>query len=263
MTADESWIPFSGLVATTHRIDAYDGVRLSPDALLQLVSQMNSGNVPMIGHHDQTRPLRTRNVHATVITLDDGELAATVDGEIIEDDWGALGDVGGFSFATSYPLDPAVWTNPPNPQVRLAADAAWFDAQDIAVACGTIATSVPTRGDEYLQFSAIPLAKIIIEVGAALTIGLAGNEISRGIHYLIGRRKTPTGADPATPTIVELHVGDGPPRSKFVVTTSDPEVATAAIRAIPDTLAALSNHVPAPVIAWWDASGEGQWEVPK
>lgn len=71
-------MPFEAIVATSHRVEKYGGVALADSALSQMVEALNSGKLPMIGHHDWTKPIRTKDVEATLVTLDDGERAVGV-----------------------------------------------------------------------------------------------------------------------------------------------------------------------------------------
>ena len=168
MNSAPEWRHFESVLATTHPLDAYGGVRISPAVIHSMVAELNTGNVAMLGHHDRLRPLRTRDLRASAISLPDGELAVQISGEVHHDDWSQLGDVRAMSFGAGQNLDSVLWPSAQRPDVTLAADAAWFDAEDIAGACSILASLGGVKGQAYFQFSLIPDAKIIIDASSSL-----------------------------------------------------------------------------------------------
>src|SRR5947207_6347644 len=99
-TTDEAWIPFEAIVATSHRVEKYGGVALADSALTQIAEALNAGQLPMIGHHDWTKPIRTKDVEATLVRMDDGERAVRVTGLVVQADWEAVGEIRGMSFSS-------------------------------------------------------------------------------------------------------------------------------------------------------------------
>ena len=66
------WVALEAIVATTHRVEKYGGIRIAENALQQIVDALNAGTLPMIGHHDWTKPIRTGDLEASIVELVDG-----------------------------------------------------------------------------------------------------------------------------------------------------------------------------------------------
>jgi hypothetical protein len=257
---DEDWVEFSGDVATTHPMTVYDGFRLEREQIIGIVDALNGGALPMLGHHDRLRPVRTRRVRASAVRLVDGELAARLVGEARADDWNSsVGVARQFSFAAGIDLDPELWPDPTDPQVRVAADAAWFAASDIADASRAVGRLGPVKAQEYYQFSAVADAKIVIDAAwpfvSAFGVGLFTNAVWDGVKLLLARRRVPDGADPSSPTTVEVHAIDGDRKTVAVVRTDDPAVAERAIAALEPVLRDLMPQDRSAVLEWHDGGG--------
>ncbi len=56
----------TAVLATTHLVPKYDGVRLSPEALREMVERVASGSLPMVWNHDPRRELAPSNVVANI-----------------------------------------------------------------------------------------------------------------------------------------------------------------------------------------------------
>lgn len=269
MTDDDDWIEFSGDVATTHPLTVYGGFRLEPEQIIGIVDALNGGNLPMLGHHDRLRPVRTRRIRASAVRLADGELAARLVGQARADDWNSNVVVARqFSFAAGVDLDPELWPAPTDPHVRVAADAAWFAASDIADASRALGRLGPVKAQEYYQFSAVADAKIVIDAAwpfvSAFGVGLFTNAVWDGVKLLLAKRRVPEGADPSAPTTVEVHAVDGDRQTVAVVRTADPAVAERAIAALGPVLRDVMPHDQRTVLAWSDqAGGPGRgWAPP-
>ncbi len=194
-----------------------------------------------------------------------------VSGEALGADWARLGEVGAFSVAGGTDLDTDLWQQPSKPLVLVAADAAWFEAADVARAADALSDLGPVRAQEYFQFSAIPDAKILIEAAWPVVVvfgpGLACNMLWDGIKVLWRRRRTPKGGGSDAPTTVELRFRDGERRLDAVVRTSSEEVAKRAVDALPEALAEHfdpGRHSPTGVLTWYEpgAGGKRGWALP-
>jgi len=152
------WVALEVIVATTHRVEKYGGVQLAESALQQIVDALNAGTLPMIGHHDWTKPIRTRDLEASIVELTDGEKAVRLVGLVHQDDWEAAGQIGGMSFTTFDVFGIAEGPHAPGTEpVKLAADAGWFTDEDIGAACSLISQLAPTEAARILQFSVVDL----------------------------------------------------------------------------------------------------------
>lgn len=250
---------------------AYGGVAFGRRALEEMAKSLDAGTMPMHGHHDRLRPVRTRNVRARAVELEDGAIGVVVSGQVPAEDWERLGEVRNFSPAGGSDLEPALWRQPDQPVVSLAVDAAWFEAEDIAAAAEVLEGIGPVKAQEYFQFSAIPDAKILIDAAwPAITLlgpGLACNMMWDAVKALWRRRRTPDGADAAAPTTIEIRFRDGERQLDFVLKTNSEAVAEGAIAALPT---ALPTELPAggaqarPVLAWKEASvpDDSGWSPP-
>jgi len=88
----------------------------------------------MIGNHDWTRPIRTNDLDATLVTLEDGERAVRLTGLVHQADLEAVGEIGGMSFSSFEPTGRADGPNRDAPALKLSADAGWFDDETIGEA---------------------------------------------------------------------------------------------------------------------------------
>lgn len=273
MTSNEDtsgpWVALESIVTTTHRVEKYGGVRLAESALQQIVDALNAGTLPMLGHHDWTRPIRTRDLEASIVELPDGEKAVRLVGLVHQDDWDAVGQVGGMSFTTFEALGLAAGPHPPGTEaVRLAADAGWFTDDDIAAACSVISRVAPAEGARLLQFSAIDLARISVELGIAYVNtwgpGIAQNAIWDGLKHLMLRRLKRTDQQQleSSPTRIELVTPLPAGAVTAVIDTNDPDVAQKALATYSAAVnrAAESGPQEKHIIVWRDREDGGSWE---
>lgn len=265
-TSDEAWVSFEAIVATTHRVDKYGGVALADSALSQMVEALNSGQLPLIGHHDWTKPLRTKELVASLVTLDDGERAVKLVGLVDQGDWDAVGEIGGMSYSACEPLGRVDGPNPQADPLQLSADAAWFDDQSIAEACSVMSRLAPVEGARLLQFSAADIARVIVEIGyayvATLGPGLATNALWDGIKYLLLHRRARAEATSAPHTRIEMRTPL--PTGGEVVGIIDTEVPSVASEALAtyahSVTSAFESGEQGKRIAVWNGPGvEGGW----
>jgi hypothetical protein len=267
-TTDDAWVPFEAIIATSHRVEKYGGVALSDSALTQMVDALNTGQVPMIGKHDWTKPIRTKDVEATLVTLDDDERAVRLTGLVDQRDWAAVGQIGGMSFSTTEPIGRADGPNPDAPPLTLSADAGWFDDETIGEACSIMSVLAPVNGARLLQFTAVDDARVVLEIGYNLLVtlgpGIATNAVWDGIKYLLLHRKDRPGDTAASHTRIELDTDLASGKVIGVIDTSDPAVASAALATFAEVVtraaevASRERHV----IVWREGESGGTWVPP-
>jgi hypothetical protein len=262
------WVALEAIVATTHRVEKYGGVQLAESALQQIVDALNAGTLPMIGHHDWTKPIRTRDLEASIVELTDGEKGVRLVGLVHQDDWDAAGQIGGMSFTTFDVFGTAEGPHPPGTEpVKLAADAGWFTDEDIGAACSVISQLAPAEGARLLQFSAVDIARITFEIGITYVTawgpGIAQNAIWDGLKHLMLRRlkRTPEGGiEP--PTRIELVTPLPAGAVTAIIDTSDPDVAQKALAVYSDAVVRAAQSAPQVkhIIVWRDRGDGASWE---
>jgi hypothetical protein len=221
----------TGRIATTDRVPKYGEWRLTRDVLEEFAERVQNDELPMLFEHDAAHPIAAVWVSSEVVALDNGEYALDATFEVVESDWEVVqakwaehGVPGGFSFtATTEQAPPA---SGEAPVVVLAADAAaWSDA-DRAEAAALLDEVVPTATARLFQYSAaVEAATVFIISGVG--IGVLGNATYDALKRLILRRE---GAS----TRIEFHRRESDGSTvKAIVTTSDPEVAKAALETLP------------------------------
>jgi len=263
-----TWVALEAIVATSHRVEKYGGVKLAESALQQIADALNAGTLPMIGHHDWTKPVRTRDLEASIVALADGEKAVRLVGLVRQDDWDAMGQIGGMSFTTFEVIGIAEGPHAAETEpIKLAADAGWFSDDDIAGACSVISQLAPTEGARLLQFSAIDMARISLELGLTYVTawgpGIAQNAIWDGLKHLMLRRlKRTTDGATTPPTRIELVTPLPAGAVTAVIDTSDPDVAQRALAVYSDAVARAAEVAPQAkhIIVWRDQGDGGSWE---
>jgi hypothetical protein len=223
-------ITVSARLASTRPVDKYPGWTLAPEALHRLAERLAAGDIPMLFDHDAHQPIAARYIDANVVPLEDGNFALEADFEVDADAWQAVqstfdeaGVAGGFSFTATADQSPSQWGE--EAAITIAADAsAWTDAErDEARAL--LDAVVPTRSARLFQYSGIELATVFLVLGP-VALGVLGNAAYDAIKYLVGRR--------SSQTRVEIHrQGSDGTVTKAIVTTSDPDVAQAALESLP------------------------------
>jgi hypothetical protein len=131
-----------GTLATTDRIPAYGGFRLSVEELETMLEELTAGAVETRLSHDSRRPLHVENVEAGIERRPDGEYALWVQLDADEDRWAeyeaernAQGRPGGLSFTLTGTFENLPGRGEPTSvSVMVAADAAHFSDQ--GGACG-------------------------------------------------------------------------------------------------------------------------------
>ncbi|MFC0503553.1 hypothetical protein [Micromonospora costi] len=231
-----AWVDFSGFVATTDPLDAYGGISVPEQSLRNLMERLNSGSQSMTGHHDGLLPVRTRSVKAELRPTPRGGVGLWVEGEADEAEWTALGEVGGFSVGGRMDLAEEHWPAQPKAALRVSADLGWFPPEDLVAALRLMSRDFGVRGSHLLQLSALPPARIILEVAlpvvAALGPNLAASALWDGLKLLLLRFQAKKGAlarqepdVPIPPPVFEFDVvGADDFRATAQLRTEDPEV---------------------------------------
>lgn len=257
------WHELEAIVATTHRVEKYGGIRLSEGALQQIADALNTGQVPMLGQHDWLRPIRTQRLRAQLVTLLDGERAVRLTGLVHSQDREAVGDVSGMSFSTQLSIGRAVGLNPEAEPVKLSADAASFDDSVIATACSLMSAQAPAEGYRLYQFSALDDLRIILEMGLNLVVALgpelATSAIWDGIKLMLGSvRDKRHDLAPIPTTRLELVTPLPTGEVIAVIDTPDIEIAREALAAYSQAVeVAAKAAAQREVIAWTPLAGGG------
>lgn len=260
-----AWVPFEAIVATSHRVEKYGGVLFADEALQQIVDALNSGKLPMTGHHDSTKPVRTKDLEARLAVLDDGERAVRVTGLVDEYDWNSLGPVRGMSFTTMETIGRATGPHPELEPLALSADPSWFDDEAIATASSIMSQVAPVEGNRLLQFTAIETVRIIIDVGynTLMLLGpnLASSAIWDGLKYLLLHKKTRKGLDsPASKIEISTDLDAG--KIVGVIDTDNPDILEQALAAYSKAVeSAAQTRTGSPIVIIWDSDHGDGWSL--
>src|SRR6185437_8580852 len=263
-----SWAAFEVIVATSHRVEKYGGVKLAESALQQIVDALNEGKLPLLGQHDWTKPIRTQSLEAQLVKLEDGELAVRLTGFADTDDWESAGPIGGMSFTTSELLGRAEGLHPENESLGVAADAGWWEDTVIGKACSIMSAVAPVDGKRLLQFSAFDDARVVLEIGysalATFGPGLGSSAIWDGLKFLLAHRKHRDGLE-TTPTRVELTTDLNAGTVVGVIDTRDSDIARQALetysKAVEAVDAARRRETTEKIVLVWTSADpdRGSW----
>lgn len=236
---EETWPLIDATLMTSEEIEAYGGVRFTREALEMAADSLNAGNVPMQADHDQTKPVRVRNLRAWVDDGADGFDRLKLSYEVHPDDAHYVAHRRAMSAAMRAPLDGRDPLGGVQTAVDLSADHAWFDddallaAESLVVAGGLPRTSI--RTERVYQFSFVPDPQIFVTVvlpfAGVVVTGALGSALWDGVKLLFRRRRTPPNGDAHKPTRVNLRVEDGERSLSGIVETQDETIANRAIDA--------------------------------
>ena len=125
----------------------------------------------------------------------------------------------------------------------------------------------PAEGARLLQFSAIDLARISLELGFAYVTawgpGIAQNAIWDGLKHLMTRRVKRTSDDaPPSPTRIELVTPLATGAVTAIIDTNDPGIAQQALVTYSDAVARAAESAPTGkhIIVWGEDEDGGSWE---
>ncbi|QGN33941.1 hypothetical protein [Microlunatus sp. Gsoil 973] len=236
---------------------------LSDQMLYEMLDALNSGSMPVIGQHDWTKPLRTMDLEARLVVMDDGERAVRLTGLVDQDDWDSAGPIGGMSFTAMEKIGHAEGLHPDREPISLSADHGWFDDDAIAQASTIMSQVVPVDGNRLLQFTAMELVRVVIEISyntlVLLGPNLASSAIWDGLKYLLTHRKTRDGCEHA-PSRIEISTDLGSGKVVGIIDTADPKIARAGLRTYRkavDTAGRVAGG--RKVIIWKPEDQDGVW----
>jgi hypothetical protein len=222
-------------IASTHPVDKYPGWALSVDALEDLAEGLRAGGTPMVFDHDVTQPIEATVLDAVVIPIEDRHFAVEATFEIEEGAWASVqarfddaGVPGGWSFTVTSPQ-----TKPSSgvrAVVTISADAAAWTDRDRDDAREILDAVAPAESAYLFQYSAAAeLATMFLEVAPQIGLGVLGNATWDAIKLLLHRRR----GQGETRIAIHRTAPDGS-KTTAVITTSDPEIARAALDALPE-----------------------------
>lgn len=188
------------VVATTHPLEVYGGIRLTVEVLEDIAHSLRSG-APMLAHHDARRPIDTRNPEAGVRQRSDGEYEVWISVEIDDDAWSeyeaevaGAGAPGGISFTAYEPIARAVGPDA-GFTVRLAANAHHSSDEQILEAGTAFAGVAPVEVGRLLQFSFTPpdlvVLSFILNQVSSIPAGVVGNYVYDALRRFRRNDKTP------------------------------------------------------------------------
>lgn len=235
------------VVASTHLVSKYGGLRMAPGALEQMAVALNTGQIPMQFNHDPLRPLPADLVRAVVRELADGESVLEVTFRIEERLWGSVeeefaqeGAPGGFSFAAGSPqLDAIAGAEP---ELAVAMDAAGFSDAERAAVHSQLSAQTASSVSRLLQFGARDeLVRIIVEhreIAEGVGLNLAASALWDALKLMLGGVRR-------AETSIEWHdrAPDGTDR-KAVIRSSDPSVIEAALKKLDEPRGSLTVYEP-------------------
>jgi hypothetical protein len=226
------------ILATDHEIPAYNGFRLSVDALRQLANAVMGGGMEMLVQHDLSRPLNASDVHAEVRWNEQGWHEVLLEFEADEEAWNqfeaeriAAGAPGGMSFSFFAPLSRAGTGD--RPTIVLGGDAHHFSPADLEEAGTRLLPLADVELKELFQFSHEPLAKVVVEYGwevlKATPPDMLASFLADALRGLIGKRR-----DAGGKTVVDFIITETEDERvvRATVTTDSDEVAIKAIEAL-------------------------------
>jgi hypothetical protein len=224
-------------LATTERIPAYGGFRLSVEDLETILGELKAGATETRLMHDSRRPLHVENVEASIEQRPDGEYALWVQFDADEDRWAeyeaerdAQGGPGGLSFTLTGTFENLPGKGEPTSiSLMVAADAAHFSDQEIRAAAEALTDAGPVKASRLYQFAAAPTAlaliQFLIQEGAQVPPAVFGAWL-----YDALRRLRPGGGTPAV-DLQLIEDGTGRRVLAHIPAQTDPQVAKRAIEA--------------------------------
>lgn len=272
-----SWIMIEAIIATSDVFETIDGpIALHPEVLHDLANALNAGTIPMLGHHDHSLPIRTRNAVAEVLPTPRGTHEVRVRTEVAREDRDRIGPVGGFSFSGSVPLS----VEAGDTVVGVSAEGTWYTDEVIRDSTELIARALnnETRDRRHVvssrrlfQFSALPDAKIVIETTVALVNALGPNLVASaiwdGVKLLWNRRRFHSsdslGSERSTVIDVAIVDADGT-ETIATIRTNDQQVAHHAVSRVFDALQHRQSAIGRETVVWTSTDNEaGGWCAPR
>lgn len=273
--SDGEWRVMRGIMMTDERISAYGGFSVSVQFLKSAAAQINRHGLQMHAEHDLARPIRVRNVRASVHS-DGGVNQLRCELEVHREDASGLESLPGMSVTVMRPIErDAKLGSGTSGSVTVSADHAWFD--DEALLAAESILTADERCDEKVsirrayQFGLVPDPQIYVEVAYAVLLSIGASAIWDGVKVLWRRRRTPEGAAPGTPTTVNWTISDREHTLTAVIKTGDEATAARAIDSLEQATAAMfedhikpasaAEDVSSKTVIAWDADSSA-WTPP-
>jgi hypothetical protein len=219
--------------------------------------------VPMQNQHDTMQRIDSRCLRAEVVDLPSGFKAIEADFDVdseawaaVQAGWEAAGVSGGMSFSCTESL-----RSVPEAELELAADAYYFEDDDIIMAADIMSVAGSANAQRLYQFAAVPPPHIIIELTVALAsipISVLGAAIYDGLKFLLLKRLH-RDEDPEGETQIDLCIrGDahGSFGQTVHIRSSNEEVLKHAIDRIGEAI-----ESPSCLLVWNEECTD--WEVPE
>ncbi len=222
---------------TSQPVDAYGGLQFGRDALELAAASLNTGSVPMQADHDQTKPVRVRNLRAWVDDGAEGFYRLKLSYEIHPDDAHYVTTRSGMSAAVRAPLDGREDDRIERAAVELSADHAWFDDDSLLAAEALLVdggvSQHEIRTQRTYQFGFVPDPQIFVTVAlplaGAIATGTLGSALWDAVKVLFRRRRTPSGGDTHKPTRVNIKLEAGGRSLTGIVDTHEEAVVAQAL----------------------------------
>lgn len=206
-----------GVVASTHPMTVYGGIRLSEQAVRSIAEKLRSDGAVTFGmHHDRRLTLDAVVTDVIVRTDDSGETIVEATFDVDEDEYAEKGGelVGGFSVTCVEAFLPSEYREP---AVTLAADAGWYSDADLQRFYEFFAShGIPAQAGRLYQFSAASDAVVLLSfVGqqvATMPTGIICNYIYDSLKLFVsgcrdsGQSDLEINFDPKTGRAVTLHL---------------------------------------------------------
>lgn len=245
--AEEAWKTISGTMMTTERIAAYGGIGFPREVLESAASTIMSNGLPMHIDHRLGRPVRTRNMVASIESRSDGVDLLRFTVEIHPDDAHWASELGAISTTINMPTDrPSSYVAPDAPEIEISADHAWFDDEAILAAESAIlAAGVRpdlVAAERAFQFSVVPDPQIFVSVAMDLLTGLGSSAIWEAVLTLFRSRRTPPDGDAEKSTTINITFVDGGPSVTAVIETNSEAVAFRALDSLDGMVQAMGRE---------------------
>lgn len=256
---------------TSERIDAYGGIIIPRETLIELAAQVNEAAIPFHVDHDLTQPMRTRNFVALVHDRSDGISELRFEVEIHPDDAIHMTERPGMSATIMMPIDGEGLETMEDPPVLISGDFAWFD-DDALLSSRSALNAVGLAPDAIgvqraFQFSLAPTPQLYIDIVYTVFLSVGANALWDAVKVLLKKRKTAIGGRSEQTTSINFKIRSGDNSVRASVSTDDQDVARDAVRGLFELAQGVLKAPPSPEggslppVYRWDAEND-QWAPP-
>jgi hypothetical protein len=223
-------------VATSHPTETvYGEIALTEENLVDIVTGLNGGLIPMTFNHDADHTLTATNVNSGIESTDDGFKAVWAEFDVPDGEWEFVseqlkhaGVPGGFS----YTAGEVIYGPKVGAEIELAADAYHFTDSEITEAAELLAPNYSVQAQHIFQFSIIPDAAIFVSLAMSVLESVPANIISQLLYDSLRGLLRPNRENVFN---FRLKAKDGKITAKIRIATSDPEVLRATVQQLPET----------------------------